>query len=136
MHFYKENQQPIKEKRLIDGNARRFPFIKNPRLKRRPTLLKDGETININGATIQAIHTPGHTPGSMSYLVGDQFLFTGDTVRLSFNRIRPNFNITNMDTWMQKRSIRKLALLEDISMVCTAHFGYSKRFDAARKAWR
>ena len=29
---------------------------------------------------VMAIPTPGHTPGSMSFLVNDQFLLSGDTI--------------------------------------------------------
>jgi len=32
------------------------------------------------GPEIKAIHMPGHTPGSTSYLIDDKFLVTGDTV--------------------------------------------------------
>jgi glyoxylase-like metal-dependent hydrolase (beta-lactamase superfamily II) len=42
-------------------------------------LLKDGEKLQIGGMTIEALHTPGHTPGCMSYKIGDN-VFVGDTV--------------------------------------------------------
>jgi glyoxylase-like metal-dependent hydrolase (beta-lactamase superfamily II) len=42
-------------------------------------LLRDGETFRIGGIEARAIHTPGHTPACMVYLVGDA-LFTGDTL--------------------------------------------------------
>lgn len=32
------------------------------------------------GKAWEVIHTPGHTPGSCSYLLRDDYLFTGDTV--------------------------------------------------------
>ena len=32
------------------------------------------------GPEIKAIHMPGHTPGSTSYLIDDQYMVTGDTV--------------------------------------------------------
>ena len=32
------------------------------------------------GPAIKAIHTPGHTPGSTSYLIDNKYLVTGDTV--------------------------------------------------------
>jgi glyoxylase-like metal-dependent hydrolase (beta-lactamase superfamily II) len=46
-----------------------------------PTLREftDGEVIEIDGATITAIHVPGHTKGSAAYLWGD-VLFVGDTI--------------------------------------------------------
>lgn len=39
----------------------------------------DGETLHFAGIDIAVIHTPGHTPGSSCFEIGD-FLFTGDTV--------------------------------------------------------
>ncbi len=43
--------------------------------------LDDGERISGAGMTFTAIHTPGHTPGSMCFLVdGSPLLFSGDTL--------------------------------------------------------
>lgn len=44
--------------------------------------LREGHVLEVGGATIEAIHTPGHTPESTSFRVG-QALFTGDTLFLS-----------------------------------------------------
>jgi len=41
--------------------------------------LKDGEIIRVGILKIQVVHTPGHTPGSVCFLV-DGNLFTGDTL--------------------------------------------------------
>ncbi len=48
-------------------------------------IAKDGETFRIGDVTITALHTPGHTPESTSYLLRDEegkdyALFTGDTL--------------------------------------------------------
>ena len=42
-------------------------------------LLKDGDVLSLGQLNIKAIHTPGHTPACMSYLVDDA-LFTGDAL--------------------------------------------------------
>ena len=42
-------------------------------------LLKDGDTLTIGGLTVQVLHTPGHTPACLSYLIGDA-VFVGDTL--------------------------------------------------------
>ena len=42
-------------------------------------LFRDGEIFRIGGIDARAIHTPGHTPACMVYLIGDA-LFTGDTL--------------------------------------------------------
>lgn len=42
-------------------------------------LLNDGDKIKIGKSFLQVIHTPGHSPGSVSFL-GDGFLLSGDTL--------------------------------------------------------
>lgn len=41
--------------------------------------LVDGDELELGEVKIRVIHTPGHSPGSLSYLVGNH-LFTGDTL--------------------------------------------------------
>jgi glyoxylase-like metal-dependent hydrolase (beta-lactamase superfamily II)/rhodanese-related sulfurtransferase len=44
--------------------------------------VEDGQVIELSAGTVavKTIHTPGHTPGSTSYLVDNRFLITGDAV--------------------------------------------------------
>ncbi len=39
----------------------------------------EGDTLEVGGVTVRALHTPGHTPGSVSFVAGP-FLFSGDTL--------------------------------------------------------
>ena len=41
--------------------------------------LKDGEIIDLGNITLEVIHTPGHSPGSICLLSNRNELFTGDT---------------------------------------------------------
>ncbi len=41
--------------------------------------VKEGETLNIDGISLEAIYTPGHTDDSFSFHLGDRLL-TGDTL--------------------------------------------------------
>lgn len=59
---------------LIHGDDR--DFIKDTKPAR---LLKDGDMIGDGELALEVIHTPGHTPGSISLLLGDK-IFTGDTL--------------------------------------------------------
>ena len=42
-------------------------------------LIKDGERLKFGGYQINALSTPGHTDGCMSYVIGDK-VFTGDAL--------------------------------------------------------
>jgi glyoxylase-like metal-dependent hydrolase (beta-lactamase superfamily II) len=44
--------------------------------------LQEGQVLTVGAARLMALHTPGHTLESMSYLLDDQALFTGDTLFL------------------------------------------------------
>lgn len=44
------------------------------------TAVQNGDEIAVGGATLIARHTPGHTPESMSYVLKDSAVFTGDTL--------------------------------------------------------
>lgn len=48
-------------------------------VKKAPHFLSENETLNIGPYNIKCIHTPGHTPGSVSLLLGNR-LFSGDTI--------------------------------------------------------
>lgn len=39
--------------------------------------LEDGDTVRFGGHSLQVLHTPGHSPGSVSYLM-DKMVFVGD----------------------------------------------------------
>ena len=41
--------------------------------------LKDGHSLDVGSLKVHVLHTPGHTPGSVCFLVEGN-LFTGDTL--------------------------------------------------------
>ena len=44
-------------------------------------LLKDGDSIDLGGRTVQVLHTPGHSPGHMCFWEAEKgYLFSGDLV--------------------------------------------------------
>lgn len=44
-------------------------------------IINDGDLIAVGDITLEVIHTPGHTPGSLCFFVpGTPLLFTGDTL--------------------------------------------------------
>ena len=44
--------------------------------------IQNGDILNIGSARLIALHSPGHTNESTSYLLEDQVLFSGDTLFL------------------------------------------------------
>jgi glyoxylase-like metal-dependent hydrolase (beta-lactamase superfamily II) len=56
------------------------PDFKEARFHYTPVRDEEVYSFTGGGPEVKAIHTPGHTPGSTSYLVDDKFLISGDTV--------------------------------------------------------
>ena len=55
-----------------------LPAPQTPQIDR---LLKDGESYSSGSVSLQVIHTPGHTPGSVTFFWADSgLLLTGDTL--------------------------------------------------------
>lgn len=72
-------------------------------------LFEDGERFAIGGLKAIALHTPGHTPACMSYVIGDA-VFVGDTLFMpDYGTARCDFPGGNAATLY--RSIRKLLSL-------------------------
>ncbi len=81
------------------------------------SLIEDGTVLDIAGLEIHVIHTPGHTPGSVSYLIGDA-LFTGDTL------FQGSYGRTDFPggSWEQEMaSIRRLLALPEDHPVYPGH---------------
>ena len=59
--------------------------------------IEPGDTVKVGGLSIEAIHTPGHTAGMLSFLV-DGHVFTGDTLfRNSVGGVRAPGHTTYAD---------------------------------------
>lgn len=125
------------EEQMIDGTtARLFGLYHCPRLGRTYSLLDDGDVVTVGPIRVQAIATPGHTPGSMSFLVNDRVLFSGDTLALRNGRVYTFYRLINKDTTTQRESIRRLAALQDVDLLCTAHTGCTASYARAMQCWR
>ncbi len=123
------------EEVMINGKTARFLFIHN-KLERKPILLEDGQTVTVDGTRVKGILTPGHTPGSICYLVNGRYLFTGDTLSLVNGKVQPMNDLFNMDTERDKRSLKILAGLKHVSHIFTAHHGVADNFEAAFAGWK
>jgi len=113
------------EKMITFKKTRTFLFF-NKRIKSEYKMLKDDDITYIGKIKVKSITTPGHTPGSMSYLVNDSILFTGDTLTIQNGKIKPFFWLQNMNTRLQKESIKKLLKINNVNLICTGHTGFLK----------
>lgn len=69
-------------------------------------LFRDGDSFSIGAIPARALHTPGHTPGCMTYLIGDA-AFVGDTLFMpDYGTARCDF--PGGDARSLYRSIRRL----------------------------
>lgn len=83
------------------------------------TLLNDGERLNVGTLKGRVIHTPGHTPNCMVYLVGDA-AFVGDTLFMpDFGTARCDF--PGGDARTLYRSIQKIFTLPDETSLFMCH---------------
>jgi len=99
------------------------------------SLLADNQDIKVAGTKVYCVLTPGHTPGSMSYVVNDEYLFSGDTLSLENGEVQVFNKFFNMDTNVEKSSIIKLSKLINIRYIFTAHYGYADNYQASFARW-
>lgn len=82
-------------------------------------LLKDGETLQVGGVTVQVMHTPGHTPACLSYVIGDA-VFVGDTLFMpDYGTARCDF--PGGDAHTLYHSIQRLFTLPDSMRMFMCH---------------
>ncbi len=82
-------------------------------------LFKDGDTFQIGSLEARAIHTPGHTPACMTYLIGDAG-FVGDTLFMpDYGTARCDFPGGDARTLFQ--SVRRLFALPDDTRLFMCH---------------
>jgi glyoxylase-like metal-dependent hydrolase (beta-lactamase superfamily II) len=90
-------------------------------------LLAEGDHLEIGGLQLQALHTPGHTPACMSYVVTDasqkparQVAFVGDTLFMpDYGTARCDFPGGSANTLFQ--SIQKVLSLPDDTVLYMCH---------------
>jgi glyoxylase-like metal-dependent hydrolase (beta-lactamase superfamily II)/rhodanese-related sulfurtransferase len=97
-------------------------------LKTRVTPLEDGAQIRLgrdSGATVavQAVATPGHTPGSTSYLIDGRYLLSGDTIFVkSVGRPDLGGHVVRWGRALFHTLKERIASLPDETVVLPAHY--------------
>jgi len=83
-------------------------------------LLADGEHLELGTLDIEVIATPGHTPACVTYLIGDDAAFVGDTLFMpDYGTARCDF--PGGDARQLYRSIRRLLSLPDETKLYMCH---------------
>ncbi len=78
---------------------------------------KDGQVIKFGGEEIKVIFTPGHTPGSVCFLIGNS-LFSGDTL---FKQGVGRTDLPGGNAEELKKSLRRLLALPPETNVYPGH---------------
>jgi glyoxylase-like metal-dependent hydrolase (beta-lactamase superfamily II) len=82
-------------------------------------LVTDGDELPLGNLTIKVLHTPGHTPACVTYIIGDA-AFVGDTVFMpDYGTARADF--PGGDAQTLYRSIRKILDLPADTRLFTGH---------------
>jgi len=121
------------EEQLLNGKKSRFFIFGNKIDTKTYTLIDDQQVINIGNTKIKGILTPGHTAGSMCYLVNDKYLFTGDALSLKNGKINRFNEFFNVDTKSAIASMANLAAIPEAEYIFTAHHGFSHDYKNAVK---
>ena len=115
------------EEQMINGTNGKSKFSKTKWKSGSYKLLEDNDTLSVDGLKIKVIHTPGHTPGSSCFIVGSDYLVSGDNLIMKNGKYEHFVEKFNMDTPEQIESLKILPPPETFKYILTAHYGVIKR---------
>lgn len=82
-------------------------------------LVKDGDILKLGGLAIEVLHTPGHTPACVTYVIGDA-VFIGDTLFMpDYGTARCDF--PGGDARTLYRSIRRILVMPPPTRLFMCH---------------
>ena len=85
---------------------------------------------------VQTISAPGHRLGHVVFRIDEEFLFTGDSMRLKKGLAKPFLRIISSDFDKQIETIKMISNLDNISIMFTAHNGFTTNFEKAMEEWK
>ena len=121
------------EEQMINGKTPKMLFFYNKISANSYILLDDQQMLTVGKISIKGILTPGHTPGSMSYVINGKYLFVGDAFGLKEGKIDKPNKLFSMDLKTAIKSFDKISSLPQVEYVFTAHTGYSADYKNAIK---
>jgi glyoxylase-like metal-dependent hydrolase (beta-lactamase superfamily II)/rhodanese-related sulfurtransferase len=138
-HIHADHLSRARELARVTDAVLMLPPQKRARFAFTP--IGDGQQIQLGDATLRALHTPGHTNESASYLVNQAVVFTGDTLFTS-GVGRPDLHADAEEARGRARSLfaslERLRTLSPDVVVLPAHASEPIAFDgepiAARMA--
>ena len=94
-----------------------IPFMKRLSLD---SIIEENDVIPVAGG-IRVLHTPGHTAGSVCYLLEREgLLFSGDTIFSDYGRVSRSMPFPGSDAEQYRLSLERLTAL-DFDILCGGH---------------
>jgi hydroxyacylglutathione hydrolase len=113
------------------------PWFSNKLNFKKYFIMKDGDEFTLGNRKIKCILLPGHTLGSMGFIVDDKYLFSGDAFRIKNGKIQLPFKkIFTMNVEQMENSIKKIAQLKGIKFIFSGHSGFTGDFNYAVADWK
>jgi len=123
------------EEQVLDGSVPRLSFGGKNKLNYSYRTIADTEELRFGSIQVKSILTPGHTVGSMSFLIDDKYLFVGDSLSLRNGLVGLFNSLFNLNDDVQKESISKLAKMASTKYIFTAHYGFTDKPSEAFKSF-
>ena len=122
--WFAKSRAPVRYPGHVDEIAALVPQQELPEPRYLP--LAEGQVFDLGGRHLEVLHTPGHSPGSVSLLDREnRLLFTGDMVNLSMA-------LTGHDFTQYTASLKKMWAREsEFDWICIGHEIPAKRDKAA-----
>lgn len=114
------------EEQMINGTTGKSKYFKTKQKLGTYSLLSDNDLFVSDGLKIKILHTPGHTPGSSCYVIGNDYLVTGDNLILKNGKYEHFEDFFNMNTPEQVESLKLLPGPSSFKYILMGHNGVAK----------
>jgi glyoxylase-like metal-dependent hydrolase (beta-lactamase superfamily II) len=120
-YIHSEDRKAIANPSILHGADFVSNFVENNQFSEPMSVvdLRNGDTLDFVGLSIKVIHAPGHTPGSVMYVINDELLISGD-VLFAGSIGRTDTPLGSMEA-MQKTLKSKVLPLDDSLRVLPGH---------------